>query len=159
VLGLELKFDLVISGVNRGYNIGTDILYSGTVAAATEAAILGLPAIAFSTNFDKYDTVIGSLDSVWDYFEEHKLLEKHSLYNVNIANDEKGFIITHQGGSYYSDSFLKVEEGLYKANGKCVFTPSNDTTRDTDAVMSGYNSITPLTIDMTDKKVFESLKK
>ena len=158
VLGLGFKFDLVISGVNCGYNIGRDMLYSGTVAAATEAAILGLPAIAFSTSFDKYENVVNSLDALWDYIENKKLLEKHSLYNVNISDEEKGIVITRQGGSYYSDSFIMVEEGYYKADGKCVFAPSDDLTLDTDAVISGYNSITPITIDMTDKKIFDILK-
>ena len=54
--GLEEKFDYVFSGVNKGYNVGEDIMYSGTVAAATEAATLGKKSIAFSTGYTSYET-------------------------------------------------------------------------------------------------------
>ena len=57
ILGLGLEFDLVISGINRGYNIGSDILYSGTVSAACEGVLLGVPAIALSTSFETTRTL------------------------------------------------------------------------------------------------------
>ena len=79
VLGLELKFDLIISGINRGFNMGTDMLYSGTVSAVREAGILGIPAIALSTSPEYYDKAINHLDIVFDYINQNKLLETHSL--------------------------------------------------------------------------------
>ena len=84
ILGRKDQYDLVISGINRGYNIGTDTLYSGTVAAVSEAGIIGLPAIALSTTPGYYEHAAEHLDTVWAYIQEHRLLEQHSLYNVNI---------------------------------------------------------------------------
>ncbi len=157
VLGLELKFDLVISGINRGFNMGTDILYSGTVSAVREAGILGLPAIALSTSPEYYDKAINHLDMVANYISEHKLLEIHSLYNINIPPKAKEIKITRQGGVYFSDSFVNVSGDNYQASGKCLWQKTDDLTLDTNAVMSGYISIMPITINMTDKEVYESL--
>ena len=158
VLGLEQKFDLVISGINRGLNIGTDTLYSGTVAAVQEAAILGIPAVAVSCDLENYDTVIEHLDRVLDFVLKNKLLEQHSLYNINIPTNPKEILITRLGGSYYSDSFKDVGDGRVVACGKCVFEDSGNLELDTDATMSGYISITPMTIDLTDMDVFKKLK-
>ena len=119
ILGLGMELDLVISGVNRGYNIGSDILYSGTVSAACEGVLLGIPAIALSTSFENYENATQNLSDVFDYFDEHKLLDIHNAYNVNIPPAPKGVRITHQGGPYYSDSFPPTEEeGMYIASGK-----------------------------------------
>ena len=158
ILGLGMEFDLVISGVNRGYNIGSDILYSGTVSAACEGVLLGIPAIALSTSFENYENATQNLSDVFDYFNEHKLLDIHNAYNVNIPPAPKGVRITHQGGPYYSDSFPPTEEeGMYIANGKCVHVNGGDLTLDTDAVISGYISIMPLTINRTDWTVYNKL--
>lgn len=158
ILGLEMEFDLVISGINRGFNIGTDILYSGTVAAACEGVLLGIPAIALSTSPEYYEQAVQHLEEVFQYFSEHKLLEIHNAYNVNIPPSPLGVRITHQGGPYYSDSFPPTEvEGMYIANGKCVHENGGDLTLDTDAVISGYISIMPLTINRTDWSVYHKL--
>ncbi|MBQ7046092.1 MAG: 5'/3'-nucleotidase SurE [Clostridia bacterium] len=159
VLGLETRYDLIISGINIGLNMGTDMLYSGTVAAIEEAAILKIPAIALSTTPENYGNVIGQLDEVFDYVFSNKLLNIHPLYNINIPANPKGIKITRQGGVFFSDSFVNTEGNLYKASGRCAYEPSDDLTLDTDAVMSGYISVLPLTINMTDLKVFEQLTK
>lgn len=159
ILGLEMKFDLVISGINRGFNIGSDILYSGTVAAASEGVLLGVPAIALSTGFDCYEQAVQHLGQVFDYISEHKLMDVHNAYNINIPSAPLGVRITHQGGPYYSDSFPPTgEEGMYRACGKCVHQNGGDLTLDTDAVISGYISIMPLTINRTDWNVYNKLK-
>ena len=119
--GLKLDFDLVFSGVNRGLNIGTDTLYSGTVSAASEAVLLGMKAVALSTNPANYDKATEELDRVWAYFQENKLLEKNSIYNVNIPGNPGEIRITHQGGPYYSDDFLPIGNDLYQPQGKPVW--------------------------------------
>lgn len=156
VLGLQEQYDLVISGVNRGYNIGTDAMYSGTVAAVTEAAILGIPGIALSTNPGNYERAIEHLDRVFAFIRENDLLGKHSLYNINIPPQAGPIRITRQGGIYYSDDF-KLENGLCHPLGKCVYQDQNDLTLDTDAVMHGYISIMPLSVNMTDLAVYGRL--
>lgn len=157
VLGQKMEFDLVISGVNRGLNIGTDMLYSGTVSAACEAGALGIPALAISTPPGAYHRCTEHLDRVFDYIRELKLLEKHSLYNVNIPAQAGEIRITRQGGPYYSDEFPAIGGDMYRPTGKCVFRDRGDDTLDTDAVMHGYISIMPLTIDKTDMRVFQAL--
>ena len=158
ILGLEMEFDLVISGVNRGYNIGSDILYSGTVSAACEGVLLGIPAIALSTSFENYEHATEHLSDVFDYIHANKLMEVHNAYNINIPPAPKGVRITHQGGPYYSDSFPPTDvEGMYIASGKCVHENGGDLTLDTDAVISGYISIMPLTINRTDWTVYHQL--
>ncbi|MBQ6884633.1 MAG: 5'/3'-nucleotidase SurE [Clostridia bacterium] len=157
ILGLEQRFDLVISGVNRGLNMGSDILYSGTVSAVREAVLQGIPAIALSTTPENYQNATAHLDLVFDYINEHKLLEIHNAYNINIPPNPKGIKITRQGGMYFSDGFINVEGDLYRADGKCVYKPSNDLTLDTDATISGYISIMPLSMNVTDMDVFKCL--
>ena len=157
ILGLEERFDLVISGVNRGLNMGSDILYSGTVSAVREAVLQKIPAIALSTTPENYNNATAHLDMVFDFINENKLLEIHNAYNINIPANPKGIKITRQGGMYYSDGFDNVEGDMYRAAGKCVYVPSNDLTLDTDATISGYISIMPLTMNVTEMDVFNKL--
>ncbi len=157
LLGLGRKFDLVISGINRGYNIGTDIMYSGTVAAVREAVLYNIPAVALSTSPENYENAVNQLDTVLDYVLKHNLLGVHNVYNINIPPEPKGIKITHQGKIYYSDAFYEVGDGIYKVQGECTYTPGDDLTLDTDAVMNGYISITPLTTNVTDMQVYKRL--
>ena len=158
VLGKGLKFDLVISGVNRGYNMGADIMYSGTCAAAYEAVNLGIPAIALSTSLDNYDNATAEMDRIWAFFREHKLLEVNNLYNVNIPPVVKGFRITSQGGPYYSDDFPHVGGNMYRPMGKPVWVDAGNDSLDTDATKHGYITITPLQLDRTNREIFHRLQ-
>ena len=79
VLGLHQRFDLVLSGINKGLNIGRDIMYSGTVSAIMEAAALGIPAMAFSTDPSTFETAEKQLDAIYDLMERQHMLEKSSL--------------------------------------------------------------------------------
>lgn len=158
VLGMKREFDLVISGVNRGLNLGSDTMYSGTVGAASEAVNLGMKAIALSTPFEYYDHhATDHLDRVFDFIQKHRLLDKHNFYNINIPEGPKGIRVTHQGGPYYSDDFLPIGGDMYQPNGKPVWEDRRDYTLDTDATLHGYISITPMTIDKTFYPVFEAL--
>ena len=158
VLGKGLKFDLVISGVNRGYNMGADIMYSGTCAAAYEAVNLGIPAVSVSTCPENYENATVELDRVWEFFRENRLMEVNNLYNVNIPPVVKGFRITSQGGPYYSDDFPHVEGDMYRPMGKPVWEDSFNDDLDTDATIHGYITVTPLQLDRTNRSVFDRLK-
>ena len=158
VLAKHLEFDLCISGVNRGYNIGSDILYSGTVSAACEGVLLGIPAIALSTSFENYPHATEELDRVWDFIQKNRLLDVNSLYNVNIPPQVKGFRITRQGGPYYSDDFPLVGENLHRPTGKPIWVDSGNDQLDTDATKHGYITITPLQLDRTNREVFQKLQ-
>lgn len=157
VLGMKQKYDLVISGINRGFNMGRDIMYSGTAGAVFEAVSLGLKAVAISTGPEFYDRAIEPLDQVLDFFRAHKLMDLCSLYNVNVVPDAKGIRITRQGGHFYSDDFVHEGNDMYMPHGKCVYKNQNDLTLDTDCVMNGYISIMPLTIDRADGEVYRKL--
>ena len=159
VLGLKQKFDLVISGVNRGLNVGTDIMYSGTVSAVMEAANLGLKAIALSTPPANYDKATEELDKVFAFIGTHRLLDLSDIWNVNSPANPKGILITRQGGPYYSDDFLPQENDMFLPHGIDVFEAADTYERDTDAVLrGGYISVMPLTTDRTNLAVYESLR-
>ena len=158
VLGMHKEFDLVISGINRGYNMGTDILYSGTAAGIFEAAILGIPAIALSTDPKDFGPALQQLDTVYNYFLEHKLMEKWNLYNVNFPLEPKGIRITRQGGRLYSDDFPFISNDMVMPTGKYVYEDSNDLTLDTDATLRGYVSISPMTINRINMDVYKDLQ-
>lgn len=157
VLGLGLQFDLVISGVNRGLNIGSDAMYSGTVGAACEAVNLGIRAIALSTPPKYYDHATDHLDRIFDHVWERDLLSVNDIYNINIPADPGEIRITRQGGPYYSDDFPAIGNDQYRPTGKPIWVDRNDDTLDTDATMHGYITITPLTIDKTNYEVYRKL--
>ena len=160
VLGLNLEFDLVISGVNRGLNVGADIMYSGTVSAVMEAANLGLKAIALSTTPDNYSKATEELDKVFAFVAEHKLLDLSDIWNINIPASPKAIRITRQGGPYYSDNFQPQENDMFLPLGVDVFTPADNYDRDTDTVLrGGMISMMPLTTDRTNLAVYESLRR
>lgn len=158
--GLKLNFDLVISGINRGLNIGRDIVYSGTVGAILESAYQGIPAsVAISTVPADFTPALNSLDLVLDFFVKHNLFSKNSLYNVNIPLTVNGIRITRMGGPYYGDDFVEKETNMFLPVGKPIFEESGNEEIDTDAVLVyHYISITPLEVDRTQKAVFEELK-
>ena len=86
MLGRKEKFDLVISGINRGLNMGQDMMYSGTLAAVYEAVAYGMKAIALSTAPATSDTAVNQLDMVWDCF--HRGLHPRRLHPLLDAGAE-----------------------------------------------------------------------
>ncbi len=160
ILGLHEKFDMVISGINRGLNIGYDIIYSGTVAAVFEAQALGVPyALAISTEPRSYEGVVRHMDRVWRYFQDKHLFDIHPYYNINIPAPAGEFRFTRQGGPYYSDDFIPQENDMYLPHGKDVFQDRGSLEFDTDATLrDGCISIMPLTIYRVDMPAYEKLK-
>lgn len=158
VLGMHMTFDLVISGINKGFNMGVDIMYSGTAGAIFEAAALGIPAIALSTDPKSFEPALSQLDTVYDYFKKHDLMGKWKLYNVNFPTEFKGIRITRQGGPLYTDDFPDIGDNMVMPTGKYIYENRNDMTLDTDATLHGYVSISPLTTERTCMDVFHHLK-
>lgn len=157
VLGMHKEFDLVLSGINKGLNIGLDVMYSGTAGAIFEACALGIPAVALSTDPKSFEPALSQLDTVYAFFKKHDLMRKCSLYNVNFPLEFKGIRITRQGGPFYSDDFVPVGNDLYLPTGKCIYADHHDYTIDTDAALHGYVSITPMVLTRTDMNLFEKL--
>lgn len=150
-LGLNEKYDLILSGINRGYNVGEDVLYSGTVGAIFEAALRNTRGIAFSTTHTTFDYATAALDEIWAYFCKNKLFERNLIYNVNVPPEYKKIVETKQGGPYFSDEWVDLGDGTWQQNGYCVHDNRHDVALDTDATIDGYVTVTPLTVDRSAK--------
>ncbi len=160
ILGLKRKYDLVLSGINNGVNLGKDIVYSGTVAAIFEAVALGHKALAISALRDKLEDAATHLDMVYSFVNENRLFEYDPVFNINIPPKIKGIKITRQGSSYFSDEFVPIGNDLYAQRGS--YTPDSDSENielDAVAVEKGFVSITPMQNSRTDVSAFNSLKK
>ena len=156
--------DFVLSGINHGPNMGEDVLYSGTVAAAMEGLALGVPAIAVS--FAGRETLGAKASLLEDAVEPlSKLLQhltslpafpEHTLFNVNIpalpAAEIKGVKLTKLGRRTFSDSIAKMKDPwgrpIYWIGGGSVTWTADEGT-DVSAVREGYISVTPLHLDVT----------
>lgn len=158
ILGKGMEFDLVISGINRGLNVGSDIMYSGTVAAACEAVNLGIPALALSTPPKNYEKAIDQMDTVWEFIRKQDLFSFGRAFNINIPADPKGFRITRQGGPYFSADFAPDVDNLYRPTGQPVWNDRGDGNIDIDATLQGYISVMPVTIERTNWDVYHQLK-
>jgi 5'-nucleotidase len=172
LLGLvKEKVDLVVSGINPHENIGHDVTYSGTVTAAMEAVISGVPGIAVSLNAP--DGFHGELDyssaaAVARRVAEKTLAEGLSegvLLNVNVPylklDELKGFMITRQGLRVYRDALdarIDPRGRPYYWIGGDFPTGIVEEGTDYGAIKAGYVSITPLQLDLTARKAMDELK-
>ncbi len=171
VMGLiEEKIDLVVSGINPNANMGHDITYSGTVTAAMEAVIHGIPGFAFSLDSpDKHQEELeyGPAGEVAQHIVRTALehgLEKNLLLNVNIpylkTSQMKGIKITRQGMRIYHDELdARIDprgRPYYWIGGKWPTGIPNEGT-DIGSVAEGWVSMTPLRLDLTDYEQVERL--
>ena len=158
--GLKRDFDIVFSGINDGLNTGEDIAYSGTVAATTEAVLLGKKALAFSAFPSKYNDVVLAYDEIMEYISENKLLEINSFYNINVpSNDYQGIKITKQGNTHFNTIF-ELEDGLFFQRGHHQYHLDKDNQySDVWATVNNYISITPLTVDRTNFEIYRKFLK
>ena len=156
---LGVRIHLVVSGINNGLNVGTDILYSGTVAAAVEANILGIPSIAFSTNYNSFEIVENELDGVLQKLMYSNILSKDYTLNVNFPTAgyeiSNGIRITEQGKRSHDAKFKK--EGNLYYNVSNIVKYDERKTSDIFAVTNGYISITPITRNRTDYMIASKL--
>ena len=159
IMGRGEKYDLVLSGINRGVNMGVDLVYSGTVGAIFEAGRLGHKAIAFSTYVDTIPDAAAQLDEIWSFIEKNGLLCEGDLFNINIPKTSKGIKVTKQGSPYFSDDFIRRDGDMFEQVGhKIEDVCPDDMTRDTVATEAGYTTITPLMTTRTNLELFEKFK-
>jgi len=164
---MQQKPDIVIAGINRGANLGDDVIYSGTVAAAMEGRNLGYPAIAVSLASRDCNHYQAAADVIVELLERVKLssLDSNIILNVNVPDLPRdkinGFRLTRLGSRHRVDNII----GSTDPRGESIFWigPPNkpqDVGEGTDfsAVASGYISITPLLVDLTAYKSFEHLE-
>lgn len=158
VSGLRTTYDLILSGINCGYNLGDDIAYSGTIGAVLEGARYGIRGIALSADPNHFMQAPQHLDALFSWLRQNRLLEKNDLYNVNIPPQAHSCRITRQGGIYYTDDFIRQGADLYLQIGEPLRRPYTDLSLDIDATLNGYVSVTPLTASRTAFAAFEELK-
>ncbi len=159
IVGLGRKYDLVLSGINKGVNIGGDIVYSGTIGAVFEAAKLGARAVAFSSFPDEQEEAAKYLDEAYAYLTKNKLFLETPIYNINIPKNAKGVRMTYQGTTYYSDGFEHVEGDMYRQVGEMIPDEHpEDLDRDTVALHNGFITVTPLMESRTDMRIFEKYR-
>lgn len=166
---LDVRPDFVLSGINHGPNMGEDVLYSGTVAAAMEGLALGIPAIALSfagsvLRADAIlDTQIAQIRSLVDHLMRLRTFPPDTLLNVNLpavpGEEIKGVRLTRLGRRVFSDSITKMKdpwgrEILWIGGGSVAWSGPEDS--DFRAVHDGYISVTPLHLDLTHRDILNA---
>jgi len=165
---LKRRPDLMVAGINQGANLGDDVTYSGTVSAAFEATLLGIPAFAVSlatVEGCRFQTAADFSFTIAQLILE-KGLPPDTLLNVNIPDlpfsEIKGVTITRQGKRLYTDIVVEKMD----PRGKTYYWiagagPHWQAVEESDheAVMNGWVSITPLHLDLTNYTALEVLKK
>jgi 5'-nucleotidase len=166
---LDQRPDFVISGINHGPNMGEDVLYSGTVAAAMEGLALGIPSIAVSfagsiLRADALlDTQVEMLGTLLKTLISLPAFPRDTLLNVNLpgvaADQVKGYRLTRLGRRVFSDSITRMKdpwgrEILWIGGGSVEWSGPEDS--DFRAVHDGYVSVTPLHLDLTHRAVLDA---
>lgn len=161
--------DVCLSGVNHGPNMGEDVLYSGTVAAAMEATVIGIPALALSYTGDRHEEIEGWTPLLTRLFERilrrDGAFPEHTLLNVNLPgvppDEVRGVRVTALGRRRYSESITRAldpsgKEYFWIGGGRISWSGSTDS--DFHAVADGYVSVTPLHLDLTNYRLLEEIR-
>jgi len=165
---LDRKPDLVVSGINRGPNTAVNVLYSGTVSAATEASILGFDAVAVSLcsfTLEDYEVAGRYAERVAERVLGEGL-PSGVLLNVNVpaltANEIRGMRITRQARSRWEESFEErvdpFDRPYYWIAGQFVNLDNGDQT-DIEAIENGFVSVTPVQFDLTAHDHLDGFKR
>ena len=163
---LEQLPDMVISGINLGANMGDDTIYSGTVAAATEGYLLGIPSIAISLASKTAAHLETAAQVAVELVERHARLGAPPwLLNVNVPDiprsDLKGLQITRLGRRHRAEDVIRTQsprgETVYWVGAAGAAADAGDGT-DFHAVEQGFVSVTPLQIDLTNRDQMTDLR-
>lgn len=165
---LERRPDVCFSGVNHGANLGEDVLYSGTVAAAMEATVLGVPAIAVSYTGEDFESIVAWEDTLAGLLGQitgRSGFPASTLLNVNLPavdpGEVRGVRITSLGQRRYSDSLSTARdpggrEYFWIGGGSRTWKGRDDS--DFRAIAEGYISVTPLHLDLTNYRIIEEIR-
>lgn len=163
-----IVIDMVFSGINHGSNLGTDTLYSGTVSAAIEGTICGVPGVAVSVNSHEATHFEYACYLAQEACEKVKnIISPDTVLNINVPNlpkeEVKGLKYTTLGKREYKEFFkpLGSVDGKmqYRYTGDPVVYEGLPDTIDVIAMQEGYATITPLHKDLTDYKLMDEIKK
>jgi len=160
--------DVCVSGVNHGPNMAEDVFYSGTVAAAMEATVIGIPAVAISYTGARYEELEGwdgVVRSVLDAILRRDRFPEDTLFNVNLPAVEprevRGIRVTSLGRRRYAESITRADdpsgrEYFWIGGGDVTWRGSEDS--DFQAARDGYVSVTPLHLDLTNYKLIKEIR-
>ncbi len=165
---LKDRPDIVVSGINKGENLGNDVLYSGTVSAAIEGCIFGIPSLAFSYE-DYYEEEFAAAGIIAKEITQRAFSEgipHNTVLNVNIPKcsakeDINGISITKLGVKKYKNNFEERTDPIgvpyYWLAGDLI---NSEIEKDTDifALRNKYVSVTPINIDLTHYSLIEKIK-
>ncbi|MDE1943283.1 MAG: 5'/3'-nucleotidase SurE [Betaproteobacteria bacterium] len=165
---LDLTPDVIVSGINHGANMGDDTIYSGTVAAATEGYLLGIPSIAVSLVSDgqgHFETAARVASELVRQVQR-KPLPQATLLNVNVPDmpfeQIRGFKITRLGRRHKAEPVIKSVnprgDPVYWVGAAGPAADAGEGT-DFDAVANGWVSVTPLQVDLTHFQQLEPLQR
>lgn len=164
---IDEKVDMVISGINNGANVGTDVIYSGTVSAAIEASMYKIPSIALSSYIkngaDNYEVAAKYALKVLSKVENLGI-ENDIVLNINIPleseKDIKGIKVCKIGNrlydSYFIEKILDDNHKTYSLSGKINDQDYEDT--DIYYLKRGYVTVTPLHYDLTNFKILNNVR-
>ncbi len=162
-----IKIDMVFAGINHGGNLGTDTLYSGTVSAAIEGNICGVPAAAFSVNSHDPKNFDYACRLALQTLEKAKgRISPDTVLNINVpdvpADEVRGIRYATLGNREYREVFTPEDCGdgrtNYRYTGEPVFYEGLPDTIDVIAMQEGYATITPLKRDLTDYELVSRIK-
>jgi len=160
--------DFVVSGINHGHNMGEDVLYSGTVAAAMEGLAFGIPGVAVSFAGTEHALIRTYHDVLERLLRQLLVLERFpadTLLNVNLpprpAAEVKGVRVTTLGKRIYSESLTKMKDPWGRdiwwiGGGQLTWSGREDS--DFQAVEDGFISVTPLHVDITNYRLLETVR-
>ncbi|HET8632544.1 MAG TPA: 5'/3'-nucleotidase SurE [Gemmatimonadales bacterium] len=160
--------DFVFSGVNHGPNMGEDVLYSGTVSAAMEGVMLGVPGVAISFTGHHPDTMATYRDVLTRLVQRITSapeFPRNMLLNINLpdrpAASVEGTRVTRLGSRYFSDSLTRMQDPwgrdiMWIGGGTITWTGGEES--DHVAVAEGYISVTPLQMDLTNFGLIETVR-
>jgi 5'-nucleotidase len=166
---LDRPPDLVLSGINHGPNLGEDVLYSGTVAAAMEATMLGIPSAAISFASDEFEPpseeYLPLLEVLLARLVQRERYPEGTLLNINIPPippaEIRGVRVTTLGRRVYVESLTRNEdpygrEYYWIGGGRSEWSGGEET--DFRTVAAGYISLTPLNLDLTNYRLLEDFR-
>lgn len=158
------QFDAVISGINKGPNLGTDVMYSGTVSAALESLLFHIPSVAVSSAAESGNDFASAAEVAGRLVPD--LLSRASdrfTWNINVPNlplDRlRGMKITPLGVQIYSDYYEREEGDWYTLGGAPIEHDENPEDCDVSWCAKGFVTVTPILLDKTDYFTLEKAKK
>ena len=165
---LDGEPDICVSGINHGQNMGEDVLYSGTVAAAMEATVMGIPSVALSYTGDQWEDIVGwgeVVRRILGQLLDPERFPEHTLFNINLPacapSEVRGVRVTSLGKRRYAESITRADdpsgkEYFWIGGGSIEWRGPAES--DFQAVADGFVSVTPLHLDLTNYTLLEEIR-